>query len=247
MQEGVDPDYDPYREEYPSEVCESISELPVTASSTIDPREPINHEKYLIVYTALCNAVDAMVDTIEGFTARNLPSDYLRELQNCKIKPPIKETYSSRESSQIINEEEQRSQSQTDYFNFLLDTHWQSNWKTQKYFMKDETISTKDVLSLTESQSSGTVIQMPDMFSLKDFERKPVPYGLKDGTTQTDLCQYIAEKNGEDTVVSDSKRQSTKSVGEVSAEDIFYILRNDNEQQSGESKSSLSQVGEDVL
>lgn len=247
MQEGVDPDFDPYREEFPSEVRESISELPVRAESTIDPREPINHEKYLIVYTTLCSAVDAMVDTIEGFTARSLPSDYLRELQNCETKPPIEEIYSSQESSQIINEEEQMSQSQTDYFNYLLDTHWQTNWKTQKYFMKDETKSTKDGICLMESQSSGTVIQMPapDLFSLKNFERKPVPYGLKDGTTQTDLCQYIEEDKGKD-IVTDLKRQSSKSVGDTSAEDIFYILRNGNEQQGEKSKSSLSQVGEDV-
>lgn len=248
MQESDDPDFDPYREEFPSEVSESISELPIRVSSTIDPREPINHEKYLIVYTTLCNAVEAMVDTIEGFTARNLPSDYLCELQKCETKPPIEEIYSTGKSSQIINEEEQKSQSQTDYFNFLLDTHWQTNWKTQKYFLEDETKSFKDGLGLTETQSSSTVVQMPapDMFSLKDFERKPVAYGLKDGTTQTDLCQYTAEKN-EDNTVSDLKSQSTKSVEKASGEDIFYILRNSNEQQEGESNSSISQVGEEVL
>ncbi|XP_076270435.1 uncharacterized protein LOC143202631 [Rhynchophorus ferrugineus] len=196
-------------------------------------------QKYLLVYTSLCAAIDDIVMVVE-FTKDNIispvllsniqESEYPGKLTSC---PKINER-----PSQISDET--KSLTDMKYFDWMIDTNWRNNKDTKKYFIDEEIplrnyskISQHTIRSEPELSSS-----LENVFSLETFRVKPEPYCVKDKELQVSLSETNAQNN-----VNKSKSSTGESVsnnlGSSSSRNIFYFLNDDSCEESTSSREGV--------
>uniref|UniRef100_A0A6P7FZG0 Uncharacterized protein LOC114334328 isoform X2 n=1 Tax=Diabrotica virgifera virgifera TaxID=50390 RepID=A0A6P7FZG0_DIAVI len=109
------------------------------------------HEKYLIVYSNLCAGIDAMVAALETINERRIPAEILSELTECKIIESKRKftnlsisigtvsTGATSDKLKLSVSDDIRPEAD-DYWTYLANTYFHQNEKTQKYFIKGETL-----------------------------------------------------------------------------------------------------------
>ncbi|XP_074025841.1 uncharacterized protein [Leptinotarsa decemlineata] len=117
------------------------------------------YEKYLIVYTHLCEAVDAIVNTLETFRENDISSDMLGEL--IPQRQTIEKSAKPDEIDTIEINAERNS-----YFNSLVETHFNQNDAMHKYFVSGRTPAPLEELSLKHSPADPETIP----YSFKSHE-----------------------------------------------------------------------------
>lgn len=215
----VDQNYDPFFLDPQVPEVASIS----TTSSTISAAAPkaISQEKYLLVYVALGEAVDALVETVESFKEASISSDYLEELGKC-MTTPRKAAGSAQEQARAEDVTFQATESQLDYFEFLQQTHKDEN--TQKYFIGQRQPPNVDLPTIVQFEEPG--LSQENAFSLQDFLPKPEPYCLKDVAAQTAQLQQESSTVPEEEKLSASSTQSSSS---LHSRNLFYFLDSDSQ------------------
>lgn len=129
--------FDPFGEEYVPDVAQIVS-VPRLKSTCSIQQVDFNYQKYLIVFTYLSKAVDAMVDALETLKESALDIQVLAELTKCgdisaekfqsspkKLVQP--EGYGTETTMLLVNDP---------YFHNLLDNHLNKNQHTKEYIVE---------------------------------------------------------------------------------------------------------------
>ncbi|CAG9764273.1 unnamed protein product [Ceutorhynchus assimilis] len=238
-------DFDPFYETFPQ--FETMEQT--ICKETITPilAEEINKDKYLIVYKTLCEAVDALEDTIEALKDRSISSNTLSELLKCDSsfrqtaskKISIVNTskkYSANSTRSTITSEKalpKESEEYSAYLEFLKDLHWQNNSSVKQHFLNEQK---PKIIELPEKRIESELYvesqvkrSISNIFSLEDFKRKIEPYCLKDRFTQTELLENLDED------VDAVEKETIDTASEESLEkprNMFYFLCNPGEKKS---------------
>ncbi|KAL1490322.1 hypothetical protein ABEB36_013037 [Hypothenemus hampei] len=222
------PDFDPFAEEFKIEKTIEKSQM----SNKTSCLDPISEDKYLIVYTTLQEVVDSMVDTIEGLRDKHIPSDTLYELLKCADDKIL-----TTASTKSLVSKESRTLSQTEYFEFLQEIHWQSNAKMQRYFIQEEPVKSS---SSTTSKSGSAEVIFENIFNLQDYTRKSEPYCLKEQEAQTEFeMENRKDADTEESLSSKLKSETSlaASLKSSNSKNMFYFLDNNNLSEEKENES----------
>ncbi|CAG9819804.1 unnamed protein product [Phaedon cochleariae] len=141
---------------YPTILNESIASSLLTGPKIEDnhskeQKTEYDYQKYLIVYTSLCSAVDAMVATLETLKELVVPVETFAEVSRTPAK--------IRTEPQNINS---CSSEEDPYFRYLLDTHLTNNPATKEYFIHGRTAPSVEELSVREEPSVHE--ELPNLF-----------------------------------------------------------------------------------
>ncbi|XP_030747569.1 uncharacterized protein LOC115876033 [Sitophilus oryzae] len=256
---NIEEGFDPYAEETSVNIYTPLTvPFEITTYQAVDE---IQHyeEKYLAFYRNLCEAIDSLVMAVEYAQDNIISSSLLANIKECdktvkEEKLLSQETLDS--SAQDISSE-LNSTSVSNYFDWLLETHWTNNPNTKKYFLEDQKLSktylkTSDSLCSTlRVPSLKEVSSLKNLFSVEQYERKPEPFCLKEKEVQVNLdnVQVNLDNLLDNAILSETlMTTSATPVGEKdvyhsleksASKNIFYFLEDACEENSSKSRTEF--------
>ncbi|XP_072383970.1 uncharacterized protein [Diabrotica undecimpunctata] len=196
------------------------------------------HEKYLIVYSNLCAGIDAMVAALETINERRIPAEILSELTECNIIESKRKftnlsisigTASTGATSEKFRLSDEIRPEVDDDWNYLANTYFYQNEKTQKYFIKGETlfeeVTETAPLPLTKPRDSFHLFTPPEEESVvsADFKSEAMQTSdissdqyeaFSDHLLKTDLSHDLSQADYSE----DNNTKREKSL------DLFYYV-----------------------
>ncbi|CAG9859406.1 unnamed protein product [Phyllotreta striolata] len=215
---------------------ESAGKVPNNSShSSLHSTNKDYQERYLIVYTNLCMAVDAMINSLETMAEKNIPIPTLGELASCKFVS-IETVYKAQSGSKLS-----LTRKESDYYKYLTKTYME-NPKTLEFFVKGKTLPVYEKLQeffqRNTSLVSGWASQEYLVGEVKQDDYADVAVQTIDTREELDPISNVLLRVESDEIRRDSsdERMMHHDYGDADKdEEVFYIV--DSNERTPEEES----------